>query len=69
MAANHLAAIRAFPQFFLFFQKFLHPVFFDELRIVYHTHFVAGFVPVVNGFQPFTGEIRAFKTEIHFAIQ
>jgi len=69
MAANHFAAIWAFPRFFLFLQKALHPVFFDELGIVYHAHFVAGFVSGVKGFYPVTWKIRAFKTEIHFTLQ
>jgi hypothetical protein len=69
MAANHFAAIWAFPQFFLFFQKPLHPVFFDELGIVYHAHFVSGFVSSVNCFQRGAWKIWAFKTESHFTLQ
>jgi hypothetical protein len=69
MTADEFAAIRAFPRFFLFFQKHLHPVFLDESRIVYHAHFVAGFVSCVETFQAVTWEIRAFKAEIHSALQ
>jgi len=69
VAGNKFAASWAFSRFFLFFQKLLHPLFFDESRIVYHAHSVAGFVPVVNGSQPVTWKIRTFKTEILFTIQ
>jgi len=68
MAANQLAAIQAFPQFFLLFQKVLHSVFLDEIQVFYHAHSIAGFVSAVNGSQPVTREIRAFKTESHFTI-
>jgi len=69
MAANHFAASWAFPQFFLFFQKTLHRVFFDELGIVYHAHLVAGFVSGIKSFHAVTGELKAFKTEINFTLK
>ena len=69
MAANNFAAVRAFPTFFLFCEKALHPLFFDEVQIIYHAHLMALFVPAVKGFQRATWKASALKTVSHFTIQ
>jgi len=43
-------------------------VFFDEIQVLYHTHFVTGFVSAVNGFQSVAWEASALKAESHFTI-
>ena len=69
MAANYFAAVRAFPRFFLVCEKVLHPLFFDEVQIIYHAHLIALFVPAVKSFQFVTWKNRALKTVSHFTIQ
>ena len=69
MAANHFSAVRALPPFCLLSEKVLHPMLFDEIQIFYHAHSVAGFVPVVKGFQPVAWKAIALKTVSHLAIQ
>lgn len=69
MATNHFAAVRAFPQLFLLSEKVLHSVFFDEIQILDHAHFVASSVSFVNGFQPVAWKASALKTKSPVTIQ
>ena len=68
MAAYHFTAVKAFPRFFLFLQKFGYALFFDEVQVLYHAHPVPSLVSSVNGSELGAGETVAFKTEGNFTV-
>ena len=69
MAANHPAAVRAFPFFLLYFQKIRHPARFNITKIFNKARPEMCLIPPVDLLQPFAGEVFAFIAELRFAIQ
>jgi len=69
MATDHFAAAFALPQFFLFFEKFVYSVFFDELQIVYQTHSEMSSVSFIDCFQSAARKALALETEREFTFR
>ena len=63
MAAYHSATFGAAPLYLFLFQELLDAMFFDEFKVLYHTHMVFCAIAIIEVFQPATGEFLAFIAE------